>query len=475
MLINELDQNTPKKAYATRAQSQHLANELKRDFPQADIKVEKKGISPVHYLRILRSDINQITDFFKNRVGLDSLPLTQEQLAVTGKYQKSMLSYLADGIVYTLVVASSGRSPTDDANKINVSIKELTPAALGIAGKKYNRPQLIAAVKNAVQTKFVNRPDLQQVLLSLLEVAIGNISALPPELNDKLSARSRAQIGVDFGEVLAPIMLMDANDTAEFPSEANAKLIDVYVGDRGYSVKSLTGSGTSFASIVDLMDRYENSIIDDEEKQQLFKLFKAFHPSSGGLNVDKLIRGAKFINTPEYQKLLEILGVKDIDSYSDLKNKVEGFIGSGNDVMEYGDFLKSFYSMMTAGNWDKPTGLPADGAYYMGLKKEKPVSKTAGYPSYTAKPAKGAADIITYALGVGLLNAVTQGPDNKKYSDMMTNIVTKSPTYLGKIDLNDQGGLEITAKPFSELQFKFQYHAPSHIPGNNLPGFMIVY
>jgi hypothetical protein len=158
MLINELDQNTPKKAYATRAQSQHLANELKRDFPQADIKVEKKGISPVHYLRILRSDINQITDFFKNRVGLDSLPLTQEQLAVTGKYQKSMLSYLADGIVYTLLVASSGRSPTDDANKINVSIKELTPAALGIAGKKYNRQQLIAAVKNTVQTKFVNRP-----------------------------------------------------------------------------------------------------------------------------------------------------------------------------------------------------------------------------------------------------------------------------------------------------------------------------
>lgn len=475
MLINELNQNIPQKAYATRAQSQHLANELKKEFPQADIKVEKKAVSPVHYLRILRSDINQITDFFKNRVGLDSLPLTQEQLGVTGKYQKSMLSYEADGVIYTIVVASSGRAPTDDASKINVSIKELTPAALGIAGQKYNREQLIAAVRNAVQTKFTDRPDLQQVLMSLIEVAIGNIPQLPPELNEKLSARSRAQIGVDFGEVLAPIMLMDANDVAEFPSEANAKLIDVYVGDKGYSVKSLTGSGTSFASIVDLMDRYENSIIDDDEKQQLFKLFKAFHPSSGGINVDKLIRGARFINTPEYQKLLQILGTKDIDSYNDLKDKVEKVIGTGKDVMSYGDFLKTFYPMMIAGNWDRPTGLPADGNYYMGLKKEKPPAKTAGYPSYTARPAKGAADIITYALGIGLLNSVTQGPDNQKYSEMMTDIVTKSPTYLGKIDLTNQGGLEITAKPFSDLKFKFQYHAPSHIPGNNLPGFMIVY
>jgi hypothetical protein len=29
-------------------------------------------------------------------------------------------------------------------------------------------------------------------------------------------------------------------------------------------------------------------------------------------------------------------------------------------------------------------------------------------------------------------------------------------------------------KPFSQLNFGFQYHAPSHIPGNNLPGFMVV-
>lgn len=134
MLINELNQNIPQKAYATRAQSQHLANELKKEFPQADIKVEKKAVSPVHYLRILRSDINQITDFFKNRVGLDSLPLTQEQLGVTGKYQKSMLSYEAIRYLIQKILGIDAKEILDQDQRyvqdyLGFSISKLQPCA----------------------------------------------------------------------------------------------------------------------------------------------------------------------------------------------------------------------------------------------------------------------------------------------------------------------------------------------------------
>lgn len=474
MRLFEIEQ-PPEKQYSDRNQTQMLAKNLEKVFPNAKIKAEKKAVSPVNYVRIIGSDVDEVTEFFQKQ-GLQSLPLTAEQRNVTGKYQNSTLSYDAGGVIYTIVVASSGRgSAPEDKDKIAVSIKELTPVELGLAGRKYNKDQLVSATRAAVESKFKNRTDLRDVLLALIEVALGNIPALPPELNDKLSPRSRAQISVDFGEVLAPIMLMDGNDVAEFPSEGNAKLIDVYLGNRGYSVKSLTGSGTSFRSISDLMDRYEQSIVDDDEKTELFKLFKAFHPSAGGKNVDKLIRGAQFLHIPEYQKLLDITGREKIDDYNELQSAIKDTITVGSKVMDYPEFLRTFYPMMTAGGWRTPVGLPQDGPYYLGQKDTPPREKTAGAPSYRANPIKSATDIITYSLGVGLLNSVNQGPNNKKYDQMMTDIVTKSPVYLGKIDLNNQGQLVATTRPFSELKFRFQYHAPSHLPGNNLPGFMIIY
>lgn len=462
------------KNYANRQQTQQLADNLKKTFPDVRFQVEKKAVSPVHYIRILDSDIDTMTEYFR-QMKLQNLPATSEQLNITGKYQSNILSFDVGNTIYTLVVASSGRGSPEEKGKVDVSIKELTPVALGLAGQKFNKDQLISASRKAVENKFASRKDLRDVLLGLIDVALGNSSALAPELNAKLSPRSRAQIGVDFGELLAPLMFMDSKDIAEFPAEGNAKLIDVTVGDRGYSVKSLTGSGTSFRSISDLMDRYEASIVDDDEKQGLFRLFKAFHPGAGGKNVDKIIRGAQFLNTLEYQKLLQILNKKQISSYQELQDAIKDTITVGDRPMSYGEFLKTFYPVMTAGGWRTPVGLPQDGPYYMGQKKQPPKEKTAGAPSYRANPVKAASDIITYSLGVGLLNSVTQGPDNAKYQQMMTEIVTKSPVYLGKIDLDSQGRLVAATKPFSELKFRFQYHAPSHLPGNNLPGFMIVY
>lgn len=475
MLMFEVENPKPdQETYANRQQAQHLANNLKKTFPDVRFQVEKKSVSPVHYIRILDTDIDTMTQYFQ-QLGLQSLPATDQQLIITGKYQNNILSFEVGDVVYTLVVASSGRSSPDDKGKVDVSIKELTPTALGLAGQRFTKDDLVRAARQAVQTKFANRAELKEVLLALIDVALGSIPALPPELNDRLSPRSRAQIGTDFGEVLAPLKFMDDQDTAEFPAAGNEKLIDVTIGNRGYSVKSLTGSGTSFRSISDLMDRYEASIVDDDEKQQLFRLFKAFHPESGGKNVDKILRGAQFLNTLEYQKLLEIVGKSKIDSYPDLQSAIKDVISADNKTMTYSEFLRHFLPMMTAGGWRTPVGLPQDGPYYLGQRSQPPKAKTAGAPSYKANPVKAAADIVTYSLGVGLLNSVTQGPNNSKYDEMMTDIVTKSPVYLGKIDLDNQGRLVAATKPFSDLKFRFDYHAPSHLPGNNLPGFIIVY
>lgn len=485
--------------YATRAELNYLAAQLSQQMPDYRFKVEKKPTSPVLYIRIFGVDKQNILDYFKQH-NLDPLPPEPEQSAISGKYRSGVLSFQTsarpvaptppakttpgeqpkeqpvDTIIYTLVVASSGRKDSDGKG-VSVSIKEFTPTTLGLAGQKYTRDQLIAATNAKVIEKTKSRPELQAILLGLVNIAAaGGNATLPAEVNEHLSDRARNQLSVDFGEILAPIMFAKGNQLIEFPAEGNFPLVDVIVNGIKYSVKSLTGSGTSFRSISDLMDNFEKTIEKDSSQEKLFALFKGYHPSAGGKNVDKLVKAASYINIPEYQAATKLLGSK-FDNYNKLIELLTPVIGTDSSKAAYTKFLQTVYPIMTAGPWSKPVGLPADGNFYLGKKEvaADPEEKAAGYPSFKANPIKGAANILTYALGVGTLNQVTKGPDAGEYAQMMTNIVNQSTAYLGRLDITDSGGLVAATKPFADLKFKFQYHAPSHMPGNNLPGFMIVY
>lgn len=484
--------------YATKAEMQHLARELMLQMPGIRFEVEKKAISPVTYIRIKGGEKPAILAYFKS-LGLDPLPPEPEQLSISGQYRSNILSFATGGeavveipankqhqipqekqaaqeIIYTMVVAGTG----GDAGTIAVSKKELTPVELGLAVTTYNKASLITAAKAAVATKTQTRPDLTAILTQLIDIAAaGGKGQIAPELNAKLGDTARNQISVDFGEILAPLMFAKGSEQIEFPAEGNYPLIDVIVGQNRYSVKSLTGSGTSFASISDLMDNYEDKLTkskgkDSDKVKALFQLFKGYHPKAGGKNVDKIIRGAAFVNIPEYAALTKIVGGK-FSTWDELSALVNKTFGNDNRKESYGAFLKKVYPAMTAGNWGKPTGLPADGSFYMGNAKELKAEKEAGYPSFKADPVKAMTDILTYVVGVGTLNLVTKGSDATQYAEMMTNIVNQSPAYLGRLDITSSGGVVASSKPFSDLGFKFQYHAPSHKPGNNLPGFMIVY
>jgi hypothetical protein len=484
--------------YATKAEMQHLANELMKQMPGYRFEVEKKAVSPVFYIRIKGAEKPAILAYFAS-LGLDPLPPEPEQLPISGQYRANILSFStssqalvdipvnkqhkipqekqqAQEVIYTMVVAGTG----GEDGSISVGKKELTPVELGLATRPYTKASLVTSAKAAVAVKTKTRPDLTEILNQLIDIAAaGGKGQLAPELNAKLGDKARNQISVDFGEILAPLMFAKGGEKIEFPAEGNYPLIDVIVGQNRYSVKSLTGSGTSFASISDLMDSYEDKIgkeksEESEKVQALFQLFKGYHPAAGGKNVDKIIRGAAFVKVPEYVTLTDILGA-DFTNWSELSTLVENTFGTDNRKESYSKFLKKIYPAMVAGNWGKPTGLPADGNYYMGKAKELKAEKEAGYPSFKANPVKAMTDILTYAVGVGTLNLVTKGSDANQYAEMMTNIVNQSPAYLGRLDITSTGGVVASSKPFSELGFKFQYHAPSHIPGNNLPGFMIVY
>lgn len=453
--------------YASNKQLKDLAAFLQQQFPDGKFTVQNAGgVKQVSSIRARGINLAALKDAM-GKFGSVFTDADQKQMSTSSSFPAN--SFDKDGTLYTIVIGMKGVK-SDDEGSIGISRKELSPAGLGIHGGKFNKKQLIDATKSAVEKKFRKR---DPILADTLNAMVGNASRggnnpLPAEQMEHV-APFLGTLSQDFGEILAPLLVMKDDDIAELPT-GNNPLVDVKLPGMNMSVKALTGSGTSFKAISDLMDKYEASIEDDSESKEKYQILKQFHPSTGGSNKDKIIRAAATAKIPEYKTLIKILGVKSLASFGDLLNAVKAKTGS----KDYSTFLKTFYPMMTAGPWGKPVGLPQDGPYYLGQTTVKKKEKAAGKPSYDVNPASGGSDIITYSLGVGLLNDVTRGESSEKYKKMMTDIVNKAEAVIGHITVNRDGTMSLKTKPFSDLQFNFQYHAPSHIPGNNLPGFIAI-
>ena len=466
MKIREVVQPEIGEEYADIRRLKTIANSMSGELPDAKFTATNAGGSKeVPHIRAQKLSSAELTSI-AGRLGLTPASPTRPQMTASNKHNVFAFKD-KDGLLYTAVIGSVGKG---DDSSIGISRKELTPTNLGLAGKTLAKDEIITLTKQAI-TKKVRDIGLQQALLGLIDIAAsGGKDTLPPELAEKIKDGSTlGTISQDFGEILAPLLIMDDSEKAEFPA-GNNPIVDVKVGKMNISVKALTGSGTSFATVQDLMDRYEQSLTDNDSKRERFNILKQFHPSTGGKNVDKIIRAAAHAQIPEYQTLCQILGVKQLTSFNELYSATAKISNKS-----YGEFLKTIYPAMTAGGWSKPTGLPADGAYYMGSSTKAPAkTKTAGKGSYDRDPTGGGANILTYALGVGLLNKIKKGDDAEEYRAMMTDIVKEADAVIGHITINSNGSMHLDYRPFADLNFEFQYHAPSHIPGNNLPGFIAV-
>lgn len=453
--------------YASNKELTDLAGFLDQQLPDGKFTVQNAGgVKQISSIRARGISLASLKDAM-TKFGADSGNPDQKQMTTSSSFPAN--SFEKNGTLYTVVIGMKGVK-SDDESSVGISRKELSPTGLGIQGGKFNKNELIKATKSAVEKKFRNRDSLlADTLIAMVDNAAAGGGGSLPEEQMKHVAPYLGTLSQDFGEILAPLLIMKDNDIAELPT-GNNPLVDVKLPGMNMSVKALTGSGTSFRTISDLMDKYEESITDDNESKEKYEILKQFHPSSGGNNKDKIIRAAARANIPEYKELIKILGTKSLNGFSDLVSAVKSKTGSA----DYTTFLKTFYPMMTAGPWGKPVGLPQDGLFYLGQTDVKKKEKAAGKPSYDVNPASGGSDIITYALGVGLLNDVTRGDSSEKYKNMMTDIVNKAEAVIGHITVNSDGTMNLKTRPFSDLKFNFQYHAPSHIPGNNLPGFIAI-
>lgn len=402
-------------------------------------------------------------------LGLTETPLTDLQAISSGQFD--IHGYTGQGKTFTFVLrgVKTAASYAGAATDLVLNRKDLTPVKLGLAGDYSNRKELADAAKKAIKGKIKNE-NLSKALIELIELAENRGSGqLTPESLEYVKP-FLGMISQDFGEILAPIALANDGEEISFPV-GNEKLIDVTVGGKiRYSVKALGGSGTSMNSLGSLLDEYD-STLTDAGKQKMFRDAIKIWASTKkeGSVTDRICLAANRNQTPEYLSYVDILG-GDFSSWKELKTLLTPLVKN----LDYKGFLEMILPATQAGNWGSNVGMPADSNYYLGLTTNKPKPGVAGKYSYDHDPVDGAANIIAYCLGKGMEYMIKRGPSQQQYKDIMNDMIKQLNCQLGHVSIDNQGQLIITSKPFGNLDFDFDYHAPSHIAGNNRPGFMIV-
>jgi hypothetical protein len=402
-------------------------------------------------------------------LGMTKTPLTDLQAISSGQF--GIHSYIGNGKTFTFVLrgVKTAASYAGAAVDLVLNRKDLTPVKLGLAGEYSDRKELADATKKAIKERIKNE-NLAKALTELVELAeTRGAGQLTPESLEYVKP-FLGMISQDFGEILAPIALANDGEEISFPA-GNEKLIDVTVGGKvRYSVKALGGSGTSMNSLGSLLDEYDNTLTDAGKQKMFRDAIKIWASTKKeGSVTDRICLAANKNQTPEYLSYVDILG-GEFDNWKELKTLLTPLVKK----LDYKGFLEMILPATQAGNWGSNVGMPADSNYYLGLTANKPKPGVAGKYSYDNDPVDGAANIIAYCLGKGMEYMIKRGPSQQQYKDIMNDMIKQLNCQLGHVSIDEQGQLTVTSKPFGNLDFDFDYHAPSHIAGNNRPGFMIV-
>jgi len=425
-------------------------------------KVTLSRIGKIPHLRIDANIESLEQPLQVNSIKINSTGVPQ----LSGQFDTYELQYpanfidemLADKKIFVVLSIKSGG---------RITKKSLTPVNLGLIGQEFNKNGLVQTLKVELKNK-IQDDILYQFLLQLVDVAMKTKTSIDPDIMSQLNASDIRIAGIDFGEILAPLVFATNNDKIIFPA-GNSMLADVEINGHPISVKSATGSGTSFKAIEQYIQKFGEDVVSkkiklNKDEKYIYKFFTAFVDTKGK-NVDKIIAGSVAAYTSEHQALEKLLGTKKL-SFDIFKEFSKKFIS-------YASFLKAIYPVALAGNRGRPAGLPSDYKYYLKLTNVKPKKKQSGKPSWDDDQEKAGANILTYILGASFLADAKQDVKSIEYDYLIKKILANVNASLVRIDITTDGKIKSHIKHFDDVNFAFQYHAPSHIPGNNLPGFSI--
>ena len=394
----------------------------------------KKGRIP--NIRVKNFDID-----LKHHGYNELFDITDEQKNCSGIYM--IRSFEKDDLIFTIVLQGI------KSNGISCIVKkQLSPTNLELSNKIFSKKELVEAVIDKLH--LINDDIYKRVLINLVRYTNDNLNnvSISNEIN---SIKSNLKvISQDFGEILSAIALSDKNSKISFPN-GNAKLYDVNIDDIYYSVKSLSGSGTSMDSFRQQVLDYETTITDRKRLLLFQNNIKIWLKSPGQSVVNNIIDAAKINKTPEYLQYCKILG--NFNNDMELRNNLS-MLNVQN--ISFNSFIEMIYPAMICGNWGYPIGLPKNGL------------------RYSNSPINEGANIIVYSLGQSILKQINNGPDSVVINEMLNDMVRKMSYRCAHVSITNDGQVIVKNTAFSEISCKFDYHAPSHIPGNNRPGIKFI-
>lgn len=356
-------------------------------------------------------------------------------------------------IVTRAAIASGGK-------KVKIfNKKELSPTTLGLRDIYANKEELAKDIVAKVKSKYEG--DRAAALIEILKNAQNypNQTAIPQNLHYVLQGTNLKQISQDFGECLAPICYASASDRIEFP-EGNSPIVDVTVGNTSIAVKSLSGSGNSLVKMKEIIDAYGSTVDQDDVKAKFrYQTIQKLADSNRSV-IDLILELCTDLQTPEMIKLKSnTIPTLEINTLNDLKKAVNVIITKDGKLTPYQEVIEICKTILSASG--KTYGIPRD-------------VQTSGSKKYQRDPLIYTAYMLTYGLGKGLENVIINGIDKDEYANTIQDIMKNMSASVGFIGVNSAGVIDLKVKKFSDLQFKFDYHAYTTNPGNNRPGFVIV-
>lgn len=491
--------------YANKADQQPEVNAITKilsaEFPAVNVRNDVEDLNDgkeIPSIRILNAlPRDKVLDLLKSK-GY-ALTNTKNDIQIVSRtYQNFIYTFSKNGKVFTVVIAGKGAGEGSEG-KCQVGIQMLRPEKFGLKGVEATKSELAARVKAAIPKVAKSDPILQQALTQLIDVALGQRKTVDAPVMDHISGCLNL-ISQDFGEVLTPIVLADGdNDLISFSLTSNKPLIDVDVKGVPVAVKSLGGSGNSFAAISDMIADYEASMKAEDPEWKANKTFQILQDfvSKDGKVKDKLIRAAQLAGIPEVVELNKILGSSP-KNYAEMETAVSKLVQRLSATPEgqanlYGTYLKTIYPAsiaagrtsgkkdikLPAGKKDsdkepkiKPVGLPGDYRPYIDGKEVPKSTKSAGKKKFDANFVRAASRQLTYMLGVGFRNQVIDD-ETGEMEKTITAVMTRKNAIAAKITINVDGSIKVIKTPFKDLKFGYQYHAGTDTVDQNAPGFHI--
>lgn len=453
--------------------------------------------TPLHpSLRILNAIPREAHYDAVTQAGYKLTPADAQSKTVTGNptYQANTYNFIVDGVTYTLVLAAKGGNQAGGGGA-QIGTQQLRPNKLGLTGEgvTWSRTTLAAHLNKTLPSVIQDQITVN-ALNQLIDVALKKRKTIDPELMQHISGGALNEISQSFGEVLTPILMAGAdNFIITFPTASNEMLIDAEVDGKPVAVKSLGGSGNSFAAIRDLIKQYSaaKKESNDLEYDEMLDLISEFVSDKGSTN-DNVIRVSQKAMLPEAAALNTLLGTTP-QSFAELLTATttlyQTIVNEVGQAKAYERYIQMIMPVAKAGNWSKAPkegapkkdpkvqalGMPNDWRRYSGdaqkeTDEEKPAKRTGktafdrNFPVYAAKQ-------LTYLLGVAFDKEMNAGKRAADMGQTLNKIMSSKNAVSAKISITPQGGLELIEKPFSSVNWKFKYHAATDAPDRNAPGF----